>query len=95
VPPPELSLSPEDSPEIVMLGNEAEPEVEYESSIHIVPAVDADAGMLDALEDLFGAEPRGGSKSRGGSRTIRCGNCGRAFDADAAACPHCGTERLP
>ena len=84
------------APEIVIMGGEPEPELEWESAIHVVPAESASEGLIDALEDFAGPFP-----SRTPPRAVIpqarkqvfCAACGALMDADAEQCEGCGAIR--
>lgn len=84
------------APEIVMVSGELEPELEWESPIHVVPAESASEGLMDALEDF--AFPAGRSNTReyaaaAARKQVFCAACGALMDAEAERCDGCGAAR--
>jgi hypothetical protein len=83
----------ESAPEIVIM-SEGEPELEYESPIHVVPADSASEGLMDALEDFAWPSSRSASREHAAARKqVFCESCGALMDADADKCEGCGTAR--
>jgi protein phosphatase len=87
------SESLESAPEIVIM-SDAEPELEWESPIHVVPAESASEGLMDALEDFATPFTRAGSREHSRTRKqVFCPWCGALMDADADKCEGCGEAR--
>ncbi len=82
-------------PEIVLMTNDPEPELEWDSPIRVVPAESASEGMIDALEDFAAPKPaRAAARAAAAAhKPVFCQGCGALMDSEAEACEGCGAAR--